>query len=153
MRVMVPHKTSEEQDMMFIFIYLYNVYQTKTDTASNLKRIEREQKKKKGGRGRRKGGRGGWKLSKSIGLRISTMLKTSRGRDSRGRRRCPSPLIPRGRQRAVGEGFWRVGGVRGQYRVAMRRSRITAGHTSFSGFFFFIIIFYFISLSIFSIFF
>lgn len=52
MRVMVPHKTSEEQDMMFIFIYLYNVYQTKTDTASNLKRIEREQKK------RRKGGGG-----------------------------------------------------------------------------------------------
>lgn len=54
MRVMLPHKTSEEQGVMFIVIYLYNVYQTKTDTASNLKRIEREQKKK------RRGG-GGWR--------------------------------------------------------------------------------------------
>lgn len=43
----VLQQTSGQQKLMFIFIYLYNVYQTKTDTASNLKRIKREKKREK----------------------------------------------------------------------------------------------------------
>ena len=97
---------------------LYNVYQTKTNTASNLKRIKRKKRKKKN-----------WKLSNPLACgAVDVKTKGSRDwGDTADAAGVPSRLIhPRGRQRT--EGFrdqgragrgWRVdfGKVQeGQYR-------------------------------------
>lgn len=103
MRVMVPHKTSEEQDMMFIFIYLYNVYQTKTDTASNLKRIEREQKKKERGEGEGEGRSWGVKTEQIHRLADQYDVKNQQGRRLLGAPQVSVPSHP-SRQAASGGG-------------------------------------------------
>lgn len=102
MRVMVPHKTSEEQDMMFIFIYLYNVYQTKTDTASNLKRIEREQKKEGAC------GVSAVKTEQIHRLADQYDVKNHQGRRLQG---APQVSVPSHPSRRAASGRWVGGGV------------------------------------------
>lgn len=79
--------------MMFIIIYLYNVYQTKTVTASNLKQIKKKKKKDLKTRQsdglwiRRRSNQQEWRSEGGPALwTLTRLLSWGKAADGRGRR-------------------------------------------------------------------
>lgn len=86
-----------QQRLMFIFIYLYNVYQTKTVTASNLKQIKKKKKKQN------------LKTQQSVGLWIRRRSNQQEWRyEGMGAADVWTVCSPGGRRRT--EGFFWGGG-------------------------------------------